>query len=105
MDPESSGLQPLHVVGDCRLVHQSTAPSCGAPRCNDGPKGACCVTHNLDGETIMGTSGTASLREPWNRGKIVGQKAPFKLQEIWALRVRLQLDCRVRELPSLALPA
>jgi hypothetical protein len=27
--------------------------------------------------------------EPWNKGKLVGQKAPFKLDEIWAIRVRL----------------
>ncbi len=27
----------------------------------------------------------------WNRGKLVGQKAPLKLKEIWAIRVRLQL--------------
>ena len=30
-------------------------------------------------------------REPWNKGKLVGQKAPSKLKEIWAIRVRLQL--------------
>jgi hypothetical protein len=24
-----------------------------------------------------------------NKGKLVGQKAPFKLKEIWAIRVRL----------------
>jgi len=24
-------------------------------------------------------------REPWNEGKIVGQKAPFKPKDIWAL--------------------
>jgi hypothetical protein len=24
--------------------------------------------------------------EPWNKGKLVGQKAPFKLKEIWAIR-------------------
>jgi hypothetical protein len=23
-------------------------------------------------------------REPWNKGKIVGQKAPLKLKDIWA---------------------
>ena len=28
-------------------------------------------------------------REPWNKGKLVGQKAPFKLKEIWAIRIRL----------------
>ena len=22
-------------------------------------------------------------REPWNKGKLVGQKTPFKLKEIW----------------------
>jgi integrase len=37
-------------------------------------------------------------REPWNKGKIVGKKAPFKLKDIWALRVRRQLESRVREL-------
>lgn len=46
----------------------------------------------------METTETTTHREPWNKGKIVGQKAPFKLKEIWALRVRLQLDGRIREL-------
>jgi integrase len=36
--------------------------------------------------------------EPWNKGKLVGQKAPFKLKEIWAIRVRLQLFRRARDL-------
>ena len=35
---------------------------------------------------------------PWNKGKLIGQKAPFKLKEIWAIRIRLQLACRVRDL-------
>jgi integrase len=46
----------------------------------------------------MGTTGTPIRREPWNKGKLVGQKAPFKLKDIWALRVRLQMEERVREL-------
>ena len=37
-------------------------------------------------------------RAPWNKGKLVGQKAPLKLKEIWAIRVRLQLENRRREL-------
>lgn len=37
-------------------------------------------------------------REPWNKGKIVGQKAPLRLKDIWAIRIRLQLDHRTREL-------
>ena len=46
----------------------------------------------------MGIGINATHREPWNKGKIVGQKAPFKLKDIWALRVRLQMENRVREL-------
>jgi integrase len=41
---------------------------------------------------------TAIAREPWNKGKLVGQKTPFKLKEIWAIRVRLQIASRCREL-------
>ena len=41
---------------------------------------------------------TAPRRQPWNKGKLVGQKAPLKLKEIWAIRVRLQLEERLREL-------
>ena len=37
-------------------------------------------------------------REPWNKGKLVGQKAPLRLKEIWAIRIRLQLGGRTREL-------
>jgi len=35
---------------------------------------------------------------PWNKGKLVGQKLPLKLKEIWAVRVRLQLADNCREL-------
>src|SRR5881409_371725 len=35
---------------------------------------------------------------PWNKGKLLGQKPPLKLKEIWAIRIRLQLDHRNREL-------
>ena len=37
-------------------------------------------------------------RAPWNKGVIVDQKSPFKLKDIWAIRVRLLLQHRVREL-------
>jgi hypothetical protein len=46
----------------------------------------------------MEKTGNPVHREPWNKGKICGQKAPFKLKDIWALRVRLQMEGRVREL-------
>ncbi|MDR9837812.1 tyrosine-type recombinase/integrase [Herbaspirillum huttiense] len=35
---------------------------------------------------------------PWNKGKLVGQKSPLKLSEIWSIRIRLQLFEKSREL-------
>lgn len=35
---------------------------------------------------------------PWNKGNLVGEKAPLKLKEIWAIRVRLQLAELKRDL-------
>lgn len=37
-------------------------------------------------------------RDPWNKGKLTGQKAPLRLNEIYAIRVRLQLSRRIRDL-------
>jgi integrase len=39
-----------------------------------------------------------SKTAPWNKGKFVGQKLPLKLKEICAIRIRLQLANRTREL-------
>ncbi|MEB0113537.1 tyrosine-type recombinase/integrase [Variovorax sp. RTB1] len=46
----------------------------------------------------METPIVKASRPPWNKEKLVGQKRPFKLKEIWAIRVRLQISCRTREL-------
>ena len=35
---------------------------------------------------------------PWNKGKLIGQKLPLKLKEIWGIRIRLQMDKNIREL-------
>lgn len=37
-------------------------------------------------------------REPWNKGKLTGQKPPLKLREIWGIRIRLQLAGNARDL-------
>ena len=36
--------------------------------------------------------------EPWDKGKLVGQKAPLRLRDIWAVRIRLQLRGAIRDL-------
>src|SRR5450631_477471 len=48
-----------------------------------------------DTNTVSKADGRAV---PWNKGKLIGQKPPLKLKEIWAIRIRLQLAHRTREL-------
>jgi len=40
----------------------------------------------------------ASRHIPWNKDHLIGPKPPLKLREIWAIRSRLQLTGRTREL-------
>jgi integrase len=42
-------------------------------------------------------------RTPWNKGKLVGPKAPFKPKDIWTMRLLLQQHHRTRELAMLNL--
>ncbi len=53
----------------------------------------------------METDRVMHHRVPWNKGKPIGQKAPLKLREIWAIRVRLQMckDPRALALFNLAI--
>jgi len=34
----------------------------------------------------------------WNKGRIIGQKPPLKLREIWSIRTHLQMDKSARDL-------
>jgi hypothetical protein len=35
---------------------------------------------------------TATSYHPWNKGKLVGQKSPLRLRDIWVIRISL-LGC------------
>ena len=41
---------------------------------------------------------SASSRIAWNKGRLVGQKRPLRPKEVWAIRVRLQIENRKRDL-------
>jgi integrase len=51
-------------------------------------------------ETIMRNEHHSSARrsDPWNKGRLIGQKRPLKPKDVWAIRVRLQLEHRARDL-------
>ena len=46
----------------------------------------------------MNNPTTCATRNPWNKGKLSGQKAPLRLNEIYAIRVRLELAHQTRDL-------
>ena len=37
-------------------------------------------------------------RIPWNKGKLIGQKPPLKMKEVWRVRFQLQQNPDVRDL-------
>jgi len=43
-------------------------------------------------------SSTFCKPDPWNKGRLIGQKRPLKPKDVWAIRARLQLERRARDL-------
>jgi integrase len=37
-------------------------------------------------------------KEPWNKGKLIGQKPPLRPKHVWSIRTRLQMERRTRDL-------
>ena len=37
-------------------------------------------------------------REPWNKGKLIGQKPPLRPKHVWSIRTKLQIGGRTRDL-------
>jgi hypothetical protein len=37
-------------------------------------------------------------RIPWNKGKLIGAKPPLRQKHVWAIRTKLQIDRRTRDL-------
>ena len=49
-------------------------------------------------ETVNETSTAMAQRRPWNKGKLIGPKPPLQPKHVWAIRTRLQLTGRTRDL-------
>ena len=47
---------------------------------------------------MLNPTKTQANRAPWNNRRRIGPKPPLKLREIWAIRIRLQLAKRTRDL-------
>jgi integrase len=40
----------------------------------------------------------ATSRTPWNKGKLIGAKPPLRPKHVWAIRTRLMIERRSRDL-------
>ena len=49
-------------------------------------------------EAVNETSTVTTRRRPWNKGKLIGPKPPLQPKHVWAIRTRLQLAGRTRDL-------
>src|SRR5215469_6388949 len=52
------------------------------------------MTMDVQEQTISSTP----RREPWNKGKLIGQKPPLRPKHVWSIRTRLQMGGRTRDL-------
>lgn len=37
-------------------------------------------------------------KSPWNKNRIIGQKRPLKISHTWGIRIRLELEGKIRDL-------
>lgn len=37
-------------------------------------------------------------RVPWNKDKLIGSKPPLRPKHVWAIRTKLQIEGRIRDL-------
>jgi hypothetical protein len=49
-------------------------------------------------QTVHETSVATPEHRPWNKGKLIGPKPPLQPKHVWAIRTRLQLTGRRRDL-------
>ena len=49
-------------------------------------------------KTQAQTTSSTPRREPWNKGKIIGQKPPLPPKHVWSIRTRLQMEDGPRDL-------
>ena len=49
-------------------------------------------------ETVNEISAVTAQHRPWNKGKLIGPKPPLQPKHVWAIRTRLQLARRTRDL-------
>jgi len=61
-----------------------------------GAEGAAGIKEAIMHAAIPALVGLSKV--PWNKGRLIGQKRPLKPKEVWAIRVRLQLEQRRRDL-------
>ena len=49
-------------------------------------------------DTILDSELTSQAAQPWNKGKLTGAKPALRPKDVWAIRTRLQLSNRLRDL-------
>ena len=45
----------------------------------------------------------ATPKVPWNKGKLLGSKPPLQTKHVWAIRTKLQVEHRLRDLATFSL--
>src|SRR6516162_9887616 len=100
--PSTSGLgQPRHTNSELWQPHGRSASKADDARSLRKLVGHADHPHQPRRMTMdnQGQTNPSKPRvEPWNKGKLIGQKPPLRPKHVWSIRTRLQMDGRVRDL-------
>ena len=49
-------------------------------------------------QTLDEKTSDPARKVPWNKGKLLGSKPPLQTKQVWAIRTKLQVEHRLRDL-------
>src|SRR5476649_2913466 len=49
-------------------------------------------------QDLVNSNPASAKRTPWNKGKLTGAKPPLRPKHVWAIRTKLQVEGRTRDL-------
>ena len=100
--PSTSGLgQPRHTNSELWQPHGRSASKADDARSLRKLVGHADHPHQPRRMTMdnQGQTNPSKPRvEPWNKGKLIGQKPPLRPKHVWSIRTRLQMEGRTRDL-------
>src|SRR5436309_84134 len=79
-------------------VRDGSNPDCGKPILQHRTEAAHLLKERIEHGDLTFADHDPCRKTPWNKGKFTGAKPPLQPKHVWAIRTRLQIASRTRDL-------